>query len=265
MIRQAVCAGTWYPKSKPEIENYVNLKLKRQKVLAGICPHAGWIYSGKVAGEVFSSIEPAKLYIILGPNHRGNGAPVSVFPNGSWETPLGNLEIDENTADLIVKNSDIAKLDAQAHIAEHSIEVQIPFIKYFSPQAKLVAISLLDYSPQTCKALGQSIAKTIKETDMANETVLIASTDMSHYVPKNYAKQMDSLAVEKILKLDPEGLLKTVKEKDISMCGSGPVAAALWAVKELGAEHAKLIQYSTSGEVTGDYEQVVGYAGMIVF
>ncbi|MBN1621387.1 MAG: AmmeMemoRadiSam system protein B [Endomicrobiales bacterium] len=264
MLRKAGCAGTWYPIDISEIDKYFNHKTKRQKAIAGICPHAGWVYSGKVAGEVYSSMEPASLYILIGPNHYGLGASVSVYDDGKWETPLGSLEVDKNIAGAIIKKSDYAKSDKIAHLREHSLEVQLPFIKILNKDAKIVPIALADYRVDVCKNLGQTISQVIKEYKLTGSVSLIASTDMSHYLKASEAKGFDDMAIEKVLKLDPEGLLKVVKENDISMCGVGPTAAVIWASKDLGAKQAKLIRYSNSGEVTGDYEQVVGYAGFII-
>lgn len=265
MIRNTVYAGTWYPSTKKEIEEFIVKSAKKQKAKAVFCPHAGWAYSGKIAGEVFSSIEPAKLYIIIGPNHHGTGAPVGVWNSGAWHTPLGPLEIDEVTAESIIRLSGFAREDTLSHAREHSIEVQLPFIKYFNRDAMIVPISLSDYSPKTCKRLGEAIAETVKERNLSDSTVLVASTDMSHYVSAAYAEKADSLAIDRILELDPAGLIKTVEEHKISMCGSGPAAAVLWGAKGLGASKAKLIRYTTSGEVSGDNNEVVGYAGIVVY
>ncbi|MFH1369166.1 MAG: AmmeMemoRadiSam system protein B [Elusimicrobiota bacterium] len=265
MIRKAVYSGTWYPSGKKEIEAFIIPDAKKQKSVAAFCPHAGWVYSGKVAGEVFSSIEPVKLYILIGPNHRGMGAPVGIWSEGAWMTPLGELEIEDKVAKAILKKSNTARSDFLSHAQEHSLEVQLPFIKYFSPGAKIVPVSLADYSPATCRELGEAAAAAIKENGFTDDAVIVASTDMSHYVSAEQAKKSDNLAIRKILDIDPKGLLETVKQNDISMCGSGPAAAALWAAKILGAKSSKLIRYSTSGDVTGDSSEVVGYAGIIVY
>jgi AmmeMemoRadiSam system protein B len=264
MIRRTTYAGTWYPTDKRDIQRFIDPTAKQYKAIAGICPHAGWVYSGKTAGLVFSSITPADHYILIGPNHRGIGAPVSVFPSGSWQTPLGPLEIDADISHAIVDNSNTADEDEIAHLEEHSLEVEVPFIKYISPDARIVPISLADYRPSTCKDLGEAIAKAVKDHNITEKTVLIASTDMSHYVSADYAKKADHYAIDEILKLNPDGLLAVVGDEEISMCGSGPVAAVLWAAKELAATKAKLLSYTNSGEVTGEYAQVVAYAGVII-
>lgn len=265
MQRKALYAGSWYPTKKNEIRTYITAGAQQQKAIAAVCPHAGWIYSGKVAGEVLSQVIPAELYIMIGPNHRGIGSPVAVYPSGSWETPLGSLPVEESVAEAIVVNSaGFARPDVIAHAEEHSLEVQAPFIKYLSPQAKIVPISLADYRPEVCRNLGAAVAKAVRSGAYAQSTLLLASTDMSHYIPAEQAKEVDSLAIDKIEHLDPAGLLKTVFENDISMCGSGPTAVALYAARELGATAARLVRYATSGDVTGDQDEVVAYAGLIV-
>jgi len=264
MFRPALHSGTWYPSDKNEIEKYMQPSEKREEAFAVVCPHAGWIYSGKIAGKVFSHVQPSPLYIVIGPNHRGRGAPVSVSPEGTWQTPLGDLDVDEETASSIISLSKCAKSDASAHAQEHSLEVQMPFIKLSNPSAKIVPICMYDYSPQTCADLGKSIARAISGGKRGQRPLIVASSDMSHYIPALDAKKADNMAIEKIIALDPEGLMRTVENNGISMCGSGPDAVALWAAKELGASKARLLDYSTSGDVTGDNNEVVGYAGLII-
>lgn len=262
MIRQAIHAGSWYPGSKKDIEGFLDPGAKKIPAVGCVVPHAGWVYSGKTAGGVFSRMEPAKLYVLLGPNHTGMGVPVSVFPKGEWETPLGPLSVEENVARAIIENFPEAEEDTIAHRQEHSLEVQLPFLKYFSPEAKIVPIALADYRPPVMRALGEAIAKAVKDAGVS--AVLVASSDMSHYISAAEAKKLDGLAIEKMLALDPEGLLETVSENDISMCGSGPAAAVMRAANLLGAKKASLVRYTNSGETTGDYDEVVGYAGILI-
>jgi len=264
IVRPALHAGTWYPNDRKAIEEFVQTDRERQKAVAVVCPHAGWTYSGKVAGEVFSSVEPADLYVLIGPNHRGTGAAISVFPEGSWQTPLGNLDVDRDIAAAIIEYSGIAQPDTAAHIEEHSLEVELPFVKYFSPNALIVPVALADYRLRVCRNLGESVARAITADKRALKILLVASTDMSHYIPAEDAKKVDALAIDRILRLDPSGLLKTVSDNDISMCGSGPTAAVLFAARALGAKTATLVRYTSSGEVTGDNDQVVAYAGIII-
>ncbi|MCB4790924.1 MAG: AmmeMemoRadiSam system protein B [Elusimicrobia bacterium] len=264
MFRKAICSGTWYPNEAGEINNFFNPKAKKTKIIAGICPHAGWIYSGQTAGEVYSRMKPSQVYILLGPNHTGLGSPVSLYASGAWETPIGNIEVDSLLAKTILTASEIIQSDFLAHKGEHSLEVQLPFIKTLNRDAKIIPISMSDYNPDICKTVGETIAGVLIDRELTAKVTLIASSDMSHYISGDRAKKLDSMAIDKILQLDPEGLLETVNANNISMCGSGPVAAVLWASLKLGAKKAELVRYSNSGDVTGDQKQVVGYAGMII-
>lgn len=264
MIRPARYSGTWYPAEKKELSKYYNAAEKRQKALAAVCPHAGWVYSGKTAGKVFSQMQSASLYIMIGPNHRATGAPVSVYPEGQWKTPLGSLDVDNRLAALTAQYSKYAKLDASPHIEEHSLEVLTPFVKMANPVARILPVCMYDYDPAVCLDLARSLSRALKETGESRDAVIIASTDMSHYVTADNARQADGLAIDRILKLDPEGLLETVETNGITMCGSGPAAVAIWAAAELGAQNARLVAYTNSGDVTGDNREVVGYAGLII-
>jgi len=268
LIRKAICAGTWYPREKKEIEKYLDLKTKKEKVIACICPHAGWMYSGKVAGAVYSKIDMSgvaqPLFVLIGPNHTGLGESASIMISGEWQLPLGNLKITEELASSILENSQILEDDPEAHLQEHSLEVQLPFIQYFFPKAQIVPITLSDYRLSTCQDIGEAIAQAISQQQIANSVILVASTDMTHYEPQKIAEKKDKLAIDKILQLDPEGLLEIVRKEDISMCGSGSTAAVIFAAKKLGAKLAELVLYRTSGDVTGDYSAVVGYAGLTI-
>lgn len=268
MVRKAICAGTWYPKEKKEIEKYLDLKAKKEKVIACVCPHAGWMYSGKVAGAVYSRIDltgiDEPIFILIGPNHTSLGEPASIMLSGEWQLPLGNIKIAQELASSILENSEILEDDPDAHLQEHSIEVQLPFIQYFFPQAQIVPIALSDYRLSTCQDIGQAIAQAINKEQRAKSIVIVASTDMTHHEAHKVAEKKDKLAIDKILSLDPEGLLETVRKEDISMCGSGPTATVIYAAKKLGAKNTELILYQTSGDVTGDYSAVVSYAGLII-
>lgn len=265
MLRKQKFAGTWYPEAKKEIEKFLRDDLKKQRVIAAVCPHAGWAYSGKIAGEVFSSMEPAMQYILIGPDHHAAASAVSIFTEGTWQTPLGGIEIDNAIAQAIIRYSSFTKSNSLAHEEEHSLEVLAPFIKYISPTATIVPIIMSDYRPAVCKSLGNAISKAINDQNKSAHTVIIASSDMSHYVTMESAKETDAAAIEKILELNAAGLLETVRKNNISMCGSGPVAAAIHAAKELGASRSKLLSYATSGDTTGNYDEVVGYAGIIIY
>jgi AmmeMemoRadiSam system protein B len=226
-----------------------------------ISPHAGFEYSGRVAGAAFSSVSLPERFVIIGPNHRGGLTRFATMGQGIWETPLGDILIDETLAELIAKHTPLVQEDENSHIQEHSLEVQLPFIQYFRSRFCMVPIAVASPATfQELEALGKAIAKAIDEL---NEDVLIvSSTDMSHYVSQEEAKEKDFLAIERILQLDSRGLYDVVTDEDISMCGFHATTAAIVAAKDLGAKEAELIKYQTSGDITGNHFEVVGYAGI---
>ena len=266
MIREPVVAGQFYPASpsqlKEVIRGMVDEEAKKEEVIGLISPHAGYIYSGPVAGATISRIKFKDTFIIMGPNHTGIGKPLSIMTEGVWKTPLGEVEIDSELAKQILATSSYLEEDYGAHQHEHSIEVQIPFLQYFKTDFRLVPI-LLSYSTgATYKEIGKELAKAIK--DLNKEVVIIASSDMTHYEPQESAQWKDAQAIEAILELNEDELLKRVDELRISMCGYAPAASLISAAKELGAKRAELVRYQTSGDTTGDYSSVVGYAGIII-
>jgi len=254
----------WYPDNLWEIKSYIPAVRSKKDVLAMIVPHAGWIYSGKTAGIVYASANVCDTYIIFCPSHTGLGAEVAVYPSGAWETPLGDMEVDSGLAKQIIKNSKFAEADFTAHIMEHSIEVQLPFIKALNPNAKIVPICLMTHDYDRCSDIAGAVYAAVNELHGV-KTAVVASTDMSHYSNASIAKICDDMAIYQILSLDPKGLLDTVEEKNISMCGVVPTAASVMYSKLKGAKKSELLRYSNSGEVTGDFTEVVGYAGMIVY
>jgi len=182
--------------------------------------------------------------------------------SGEWQMPTGELEINENIARKITEKSDIIEEDALAHSMEHSLEVQLPFILYYSSDVKIVPIVMMAESLETCRLTGEAIADAVKESK--DSVTIVASSDMSHYVTDSMARKKDKKAIDRVLALDPEGLYNTVRKEGISMCGFMPVTTMLFAALKLGAREAELVKYMTSGEVSGDYDYVVGYAGMII-
>jgi len=264
--RAPAVAGQFYhgtaSKLTAQVEQYVNKNTKREKAIGVVSPHAGLVYSGPVAGAVFSAIEFPETFVLLGPNHTGLGAKISLMESGQWEIPTGTFLIDEGISFKIAKSVPFVDKDSRGHMFEHSLEVQLPFIAYFSPSVKIVPISILTASVEECRILGEAIAAAV--TSAGNSVVIVASSDMSHYLPDSVAREKDARAIRKILDLDPEGLFGTVVSEKISMCGYLPVTTMLFAAKALGAQSAKLIGYATSGEVSGDYDRVVGYAGIAV-
>ena len=266
MIRHPVVAGQFYPGSasqlKAMIEMLVDEKVEKQDVIGLVSPHAGYAYSGPVAGAVISRIKFKDTFIIMGPNHTGMGKPLSIMTQGTWKTPLGEVEIDAELGEQILATSSHLKEDDAAHQCEHSIEVQVPFLQYFKPDIRIVPIILGYASGATYKEIGKEIAKAVRKLN--REVVLIASSDMTHYEPQELAQRKDTQAIDAILGLDEDELLKRVEELNISMCGYAPTVSLISAAKELGAKSVELVRYQTSGDTTGDYSSVVGYAGIII-
>ncbi len=266
MKRMPAVAGQFYHGSptrlKSQVEQYILANIMKEKAIGIISPHAGLIYSGHVAGAVYSSIEFPQTFILIGPNHTGQGAPVSVMSSGSWEMPMREFLIDEVVSKKIIKKIPYAEDDTKAHRFEHSLEVQLPFIAYFSDSVKIVPISVMKASLKECQEIGKGIAEAIIESGI--DIVMVASSDMSHYVSDSTARKLDNLALDNVISLNPEGLYNIVRKESISMCGYLPTTIMLYASLQLGAKEAKLVKYATSAEVSGDYDQVVGYAGVIV-
>jgi len=266
MIRHPVVSGQFYPASssqlKAMIDRFIDEKAVKEEVIGLVSPHAGYIYSGPVAGAVISKIRFKDTFIILGPNHTGSGKPLSIMTKGVWKTPLGEVEIDSELGKQILATSSYLEEDRGAHLYEHSIEVQIPFLQYFKRDIKIVPIMLAYATGATYKEIGRELAKAIK--DLNKEVVIIASSDMTHYEPQESAQRKDTQAIEAILDLNEDELLKRVDELDISMCGYAPAVSLISAAKELGATGAELVRYQTSGDIIGDYSSVVGYAGIII-
>jgi len=266
MIRKPYVAGQFYPNVssalKKQLESFIDQKQSKEKALGLISPHADYMFSGSVAGVCFSQTKITQTVILLGPNHTGEGVPFSIMTEGTWQTPLGDVKIDTSLAKKVLEGSAYLEEDDKAHLYEHSIEVQLPFLQFFSSKVKIVPIVLSIANLKSYNEIGKSIACAIK--DKGEDVLIIASSDMSHYEVEQKAKTNDNLAIESILELDEKGLLDKVNKHKITMCGCGPVVSMLSAVKDLGAKEAKLLKYQTSGDVSGDYSSVVGYAGIMV-
>jgi AmmeMemoRadiSam system protein B len=264
--RSPAVAGQFYhataSKLTQQVEQYIDRSAQKEKAIAIVVPHAGLIYSGPVAGAVYSSIEFPETFVFIGPNHTGLGAQISLMDSGEWEIPTGVFQVDEKVSHKIAMNVPIVTKDIQAHLFEHSLEVQLPFLACFSKVTKLVPIIILSASIKECRMLGEGIAKAVK--DVGYSVIVAASSDMSHYVSDEVARKKDRKAIDEILSLDPEGLYEIVGKEKISMCGYIPATTMLFAAKALGAHSAKLVKYDTSAEVSGDYEHVVGYAGIML-
>jgi len=264
-VRKAVVAGAFYPASWDETKNYLksiiepaHQKLKPKGI---IVPHAGYVYSGWVAAKAYELIDNFDTYIIIGPNHTGLGEEISVF-EGEYEMPFGRLQTDNDILNLIVENS-TAKKDIYAHLQEHSIEVQLPFIEYISSKPyKIVPIVIGTNNRQKLKKLGTAIANAVKS--VKKDVLIVVSSDMNHYEDQETTLKKDTLALDKIGELDEEGLLDVVERYNISMCGAAPSYTCIIAAKLLGSNKASLIAHRTSGEVNMDFKQVVGYASVIL-
>lgn len=265
MTRKPFVAGQFYPGTRERLREAVaslsDPAAVRTKALAVVSPHAGYVYSGKVAGAVFSSVVPPPVFVILGPAHRQIGPLFAIQAEGSWRTPLGESPVETDLASRILAGCPLVEASERAHQAEHSLEVQLPFIQHVRPDAAIVPLCVsaeADYP--ALDALGRAVAAALRAH--GKEALIVASTDMSHYVSQKTAEKQDRRAIDRVLGLDPFGLFTTVVAERISMCGFQPTAAALVAALELGAGRAELVRYATSGDASGDYTQVVGYAGI---
>lgn len=266
--RPPAVAGQFYSGSreslKKEVASLVDEKADKVSAIGVLSPHAGYMYSGSVAGSVFSSIEPSGVYVILGPNHTGLGAQFALSKSAVWSTPLDEALIDCELGSAIKNNTRYITDDDIAHQFEHSIEVQLPFLQCMVRDFKFVPIAVSGASLEVYREIGRAIAKAIRDLRLLKKTVIVASSDMTHYESRSQAVKKDKMAIEAILKLDEEELIKRISSYDISMCGYAPAAIMISAVKDLGAKNARLVKYATSGDVTGDDSSVVGYAGIVV-
>ncbi len=266
MIRQPAVAGQFYPGTAEElraaIDGLVDKEVVKEEVIGLVSPHAGYIYSGSVAGATISRIKFRDTFIVIGPNHTGRGKPFSIMTEGAWQTPLGEVAIDSELARQIRDDSSHLEEDTAAHQNEHSVEVQIPFLQYFKPDVKIVPIVLASASADVLKEIGREIAGAVSR--LKRPVVILASSDMTHYEPQAAAAEKDRQAIGAILDMDEDKLLERVAGLGISMCGYVPVVAMMAAARELGAGTAELVKYQTSGDISGDYGRVVGYAGIIL-
>ncbi len=266
MLRSPAVAGQFYPGTsdqlRAEVESYLIGSEEPQPALMAVCPHAGYVYSGRVTGQVLRRIEMPRRVILVGPNHRGIGAPVALMSDGAWATPLGEVELDGEMGRALKEQHSVISEDEKAHRFEHSLEVQVPFLQVMRPDILLTPLCLSYLGLDDCLQLGDILARAIES--VGEPVLLLASTDMTHYETAKAAEQKDRQALERILALDPEGLFQVVRSQGITMCGVLPTTVCLCAALKLGAKSAELISYTNSGEVSGDYQQVVGYAGAII-
>jgi AmmeMemoRadiSam system protein B len=268
MIRLPAVAGRFYPddpeRLRADVDSFLASGGKEKKVRACAClvPHAGYMYSGKVAGEVYGRLDVPARVILLGPRHFPRGAPLAILSEGAWQTPLGMASIDRLLAEKIVRAFPLLREDAVAHSAEHSLEVQLPFLQRLAPSFAFVPIVIGPAQWEPLEALGHALASVIAAE--REPILLIASSDMNHYESDSVTRVKDSKAIDRILALDARELFDTVRDERISMCGYAAAVAAVIAARELGATEAELVRYATSGDVNGDMQEVVGYAGMVM-
>jgi len=267
MQRQPAVAGQFYAGNGKTLRSDLTALIPdergTQKVTAIIAPHAGYIYSGAIAGQVYAAIDIPATVLVLGPNHHGAGAGAALYPDGEWLTPLGPVIINSRLNALLQQNVPLVRPDTVAHEFEHSLEVQVPFIQYLRPDATISAICLGHGGFDSVRQIGEGIAAAIKA--FGDDVLIVASSDMTHYESAESARRKDELALERVLGFDPQGLLQVCRSENITMCGVVPAAVMLVAAGQLGATRAEVVAYGTSGDVTGDKRQVVAYAAVTVW
>jgi MEMO1 family protein len=265
-IRNPAVAGRFYPRDPDDLRSQVQYHLSPSSdtisALGCVVPHAGYIYSGRVAGAVYARLTIPRRIILMCPNHTGMGDPLAIMSTGAWETPLGRLPVDSELGTDLKGRFPLLSEDAEAHRAEHGAEVQLPFIQSRRPDCTFVPIALGTSRYELLEWLGIAIADAVKA--VAEPVLIIASSDMNHYENDIITRIKDQKAIERILVMDARGLFDVVMNEDISMCGFGPTVVMLTAARKLGATNADLVRYATSGDISGDRERVVGYAGIIV-
>ena len=267
-VRKPSVAGQFYP-SEPGaivelISSFTVKAAQKQDVIGCLLPHAGYVYSGRVATQTLSGINIKDTVILLGPNHYGNGPAFSLMPQGYWQTPMGNVEVDSRMANLFLEASKYLEADTSAHVDEHSLEVELPILQYFKKSFKIVPIVIKADDLDILKAVAEELAGVIIKKNLKSSIMFIASSDMTHYESQSSAEKKDALAIEAITSLDEDRLESVVRKSAISMCGFAPVAVLLRAARLLGAKKGRLIKYQTSGEASGDISSVVGYAGITI-
>jgi hypothetical protein len=271
MVRKPAVAGQFYPEAASEVnaalDKLVRPAVPRTKAIAVVCPHAGWMYSGYTAGLVYSAVQVPDRVILVGPNHHGIGSRYAVFSSGAWQTPIGSVPVAEPLASSLLDNCDLLAEDERAHSEEHSLEVQLPMALRANSGVHIVPLLIGGPWPESggrheLKQISAAIGQSVQE--YGKPVLLIASTDLNHYEDQETSNIKDKLALDAMVDLDPEALMDRVIEKEVSMCGVAATYIVLWAAKTLGARHAELVDYRTSGDVSGDFSRVVGYGGVVI-
>jgi len=238
----------------------VILDIPKRKVRGIVVPHAGYNFSGSIAGKVYSSIECPDVFLLIGPKHSMDSDGLFLSQT-SWATPLGEVMPDRDLGESLLHHCEFIHLNERAHANEHSLEVQVPFIKYVCPKAKILPIVVSTTSEGILSSTGKCIASVLKGYNKS--VVLVMSSDLNHHEPQEITIEKDKKVIDKLISLDPRGLLKTVYEEDVSMCGAWSCFLGLAILKELGVNKAELLEHRTSGDVNKDYTQVVGYTGIL--
>jgi AmmeMemoRadiSam system protein B len=263
-----VVAGQFYPGQGPalarQIAGYLGEAGPRETAptILAMVPHAGYVYSGAVAGRTLGAARLADRLLLLGPNHTGQGRRLAVWPDGAWAVPGRLVPVDAELAGALTAAEPRLTPDTAAHLGEHSLEVVLPFLAATNPECRVVPIAVAEPDPRVLAQVAGAMAGVL--AGLPGPVSIVVSSDMSHYVPHEAAKRRDALALDRVLALDPDGLFSVVREHGITMCGVLPMVLGLHLAKALGATEAVLAAYATSGEVSGDYHQVVGYAGVLV-
>jgi AmmeMemoRadiSam system protein B len=268
--REPAVAGRFYPGEPGQLAAVIGRFMgeataKPRAARMVMAPHAGYVYSGAIAGETFARVVVPRSAIVLCPNHTGLGAVRSLWSGGPWAFPGFELKVDASLRDRLAAEGAL-ELDVRAHTHEHAAEVQMPFLHFARGDVRVVPVCLGRMSLEECRRLGVGLGRAVRaeEAERGEAILLVASTDMSHYVPADAARHYDMRAIDRVLALDPEGLFDVCEREDISMCGYIPTTVSLFAARELGATRAELVRYGSSGDVSGDFDRVVGYAGVVV-
>ncbi|EGB13256.1 protein of unknown function DUF52 [Pseudodesulfovibrio mercurii] len=268
MDRHPIVAGRFYDAQPDElyamVDGFLGLAEKRQaeQTLLAMVPHAGYVFSGAVCGKTLGTADLASTVLLLGPNHTGRGERFALWPDGSWLIPGGSLAVDTGLAEALLAADPAIMADTAAHMGEHSLEVVLPFLFRLNPATTIVPVCVSAPSLDSLERVGRAVGRVL--ADYPEPVSIVVSSDMSHYISHEDAREMDGMALEPMMTLAPARLYDTVRSRRISMCGVLPMTMGLFAAGELGAERAELVAYATSGEVSGDFEQVVGYAGVLV-
>ena len=267
VLRPPAVAGRFYPADPAELSRQIaafapSTEEPPRRAIACVVPHAGYRYSGHVAGAVYARMKLPRRFLLLGPRHFPRGKNLAIVSDGAWQTPLGYAEIDSELAGELTRAYPELCEDAVAHQTEHALEVQLPFLQYLSGDFRFVPIALGVTDYVQLESLGRAMAAVLRR--QSDPVLMIASSDMNHYESDEVTRRKDGLALERLLELDARGLFDTVRREGITMCGFGPVVSVMTAARLLGAARATLVRYATSGDVNGDRDEVVGYAGVIV-